>query len=180
MQSTIANRQSAIWKTGFGLVRFRSPLLAESRLFSLPPGTEMVHFPGLARTRLWIQRAVSGFYPEGFPHSEIPGSKGVSPSPRLFAGNHVLLRRLAPRHPPYALSSLTIKSAQHVTTRSQKPESRSLGEELPNPEPRVPKPGVVSQIRLSSSARIQSRAERSHQLSASSPQQGAFRPLTEN
>ena len=32
----------------FRLFRFRSPLLAESRLFSLPPGTEMVHFPGFA------------------------------------------------------------------------------------------------------------------------------------
>jgi hypothetical protein len=34
--------------TWFRLFRFRSPLLAESRLFSLPPGTEMVHFPGFA------------------------------------------------------------------------------------------------------------------------------------
>jgi hypothetical protein len=32
----------------FRLLRFRSPLLSESRLFSLPPGTEMVHFPGFA------------------------------------------------------------------------------------------------------------------------------------
>ena len=37
---------------GFGLFRFRSPLLSESRLIYFPPGTEMVHFPGLARTRL--------------------------------------------------------------------------------------------------------------------------------
>src|ERR1700675_3179540 len=29
----------------FGLFRFRSPLLAESRLISLPAGTEMFHFP---------------------------------------------------------------------------------------------------------------------------------------
>ena len=100
---------------GFGLFRVRSPLLAESLLLSFPPGTEMVHFPGLARTRLCIQRAVSGFCPEGFPHSEILGSKGASPSPRLIAGSHVLHRRLAPRHPPYALSSLTIKSAQHTS-----------------------------------------------------------------
>ena len=34
-----------IW---FGLVPVRSPLLRESRLISLPPGTEMFHFPGLA------------------------------------------------------------------------------------------------------------------------------------
>jgi hypothetical protein len=33
----------------FGLVPVRSPLLGESRLLSLPPGTEMFHFPGLAR-----------------------------------------------------------------------------------------------------------------------------------
>jgi hypothetical protein len=31
-----------------GLVRFRSPLLTESRLMSFPPGTEMFHFPGFA------------------------------------------------------------------------------------------------------------------------------------
>ena len=115
LKSQISNLKSQ-WKTGFGLFRVRSPLLAESLLFSLPPGTEMVHFPGLARTRLCIQRAVTGFFPVGFPHSDIPGSKGVSPSPRLIAGSHVLHRRLAPRHPPYALSSLTIISAQHIKT----------------------------------------------------------------
>ena len=31
-----------------GLVRVRSPLLAESRLMSFPPGTEMFQFPGFA------------------------------------------------------------------------------------------------------------------------------------
>src|SRR5277367_3927009 len=98
----------------FGLFRFRSPLLSESHLISLPPGTEMVHFPGLARTRLYIQRAVSRVHRDGFPHSEIPGSKPACGSPRLIAACHVLLRLLAPRHPPYALSSLTIKLTQHV------------------------------------------------------------------
>src|SRR5205809_3466971 len=34
---------------GFGLVRVRSPLLTESIFLSLPPGTEMFQFPGLAR-----------------------------------------------------------------------------------------------------------------------------------
>ena len=33
---------------GLGIVRFRSPLLAESLLFSLPAGTEMFQFPALA------------------------------------------------------------------------------------------------------------------------------------
>ena len=31
--------------TRFSLIRFRSPLLTESPLFSLPTGTEMFHFP---------------------------------------------------------------------------------------------------------------------------------------
>ena len=32
----------------FGLFRFRSPLLTESLLFSLPPGTQMFQFPGFS------------------------------------------------------------------------------------------------------------------------------------
>src|SRR5712691_5013030 len=95
-------------------MRFRSPLLSQSRFLSFPPGTEMVHFPGFARTRLWIRQAVRGFYPRGFPHSEIPGSKPACGSPRLIAACHVLHRRLLPRHPPCALSSLTIKFTRHT------------------------------------------------------------------
>jgi hypothetical protein len=79
-----------------------------------PPGTEMVHFPGLAHTRLWIQRAVTGVHPAGFPHSDILGSKPACGSPGLIAACHVLHRLLAPRHPPYALSSLIIKLTQSV------------------------------------------------------------------
>jgi hypothetical protein len=63
---------------GFGLMRFRSPLLSQSRFLSFPSGTEMVHFPELARTRLWIHRAVHRFYQCGFPHSDIPESKPVA------------------------------------------------------------------------------------------------------
>ena len=95
-------------------MRFRSPLLSQSRFLSFPPGTEMVHFPGFARTQLWIHRAVRGFYPRGFPHSEIPGSKPACGSPRLIAACHVLHPRLLPRHPPCALSSLTIKFTRHT------------------------------------------------------------------
>ena len=47
---------------------------------------------------------------EGLPHSEILGSKPVCGSPRLIAAYRVLHRRPAPRHPPYALSSLTTTS----------------------------------------------------------------------
>src|SRR5438093_1163712 len=50
----------------------------------------------------------------GFPHSEISGSPFASNSPELFAGNRVLLRPLAPRHPPCALGSLTYPSTQLI------------------------------------------------------------------
>ena len=47
---------------GFGLFRVRSPLLAESRFLSTPPGTEMVHFPGFASTNLCIQLVIHEVY----------------------------------------------------------------------------------------------------------------------
>ena len=49
----------------FGLFRVRSPLLAESLLFSSPGGTEMVHFPPLPSTGLYIQPGISRNYPRG-------------------------------------------------------------------------------------------------------------------
>ena len=44
---------------------------------------------------------------DGLPHSEISGSRVVCTSPELIAAYHVLHRLLVPRHPPFALSSLT-------------------------------------------------------------------------
>ncbi len=43
---------------------------------------------------------------DGFPHSEIPGSKPAHGSPGLIAACHVLHRLHAPRHPPNALQTL--------------------------------------------------------------------------
>ncbi len=43
----------------------------------------------------------------GFPHSGTSGLTPASGYPELIAANHALHRPLAPRHPPYALSSLT-------------------------------------------------------------------------
>ena len=44
----------------FRLFPFRSPLLRESRLISLPSGTEMFHFPGFAPSAVSIPAAVTG------------------------------------------------------------------------------------------------------------------------
>ena len=90
----------------FRLVRVRSPLLTKSLLFSFPRGTEMVHFPRFTLHILCIQIWVIGF-----PHSEINGSSNECFSPLLIAAFHVLHRLKVPRHPPFALSSLTIKLA---------------------------------------------------------------------
>ena len=44
----------------------------------------------------------------GLPHSDIPGSPRAYHSPRLIAVCHVLHRLRVPRHPPYALTCLTL------------------------------------------------------------------------
>ena len=44
----------------------------------------------------------------GCPIRKSPDQSLLSGSPKLNAASHVLLRLLAPRHPLYALSSLTI------------------------------------------------------------------------
>src|SRR5215813_589964 len=74
----------------FGRLRVRSSLLAQSRLISFPPGTEIFQFPGFASHtyRFSVEYLLRG----GFPHSDIAGSMHVAGSPALFAGCHVLLR----------------------------------------------------------------------------------------
>ena len=49
----------------------------------------------------------------GFPIGRSPDQSLFSDSPELIAASHVLHRLPAPRHPPYALSSLTIKFGQN-------------------------------------------------------------------
>ena len=95
----------------FGLFPVRSPLLGESRLISLPPGTEMFHFPGFAAGPYLFRSGSLGMTPAGFPHSDSSGSTPVSDSPELFAARRVLLRLLLPRHSPSALCRLNLSSS---------------------------------------------------------------------
>ena len=107
--------RSASYTLATGLFRFRSPLLAESRLMSFPPGTEMFQFPRFASsTYVFSER-----YPiqGGLPHSDTPGSKLARSSPRIFAACHVLHRLLVPRHPPDALLLLKHKGPRALTLR---------------------------------------------------------------
>ena len=114
----------AVHAPRFGLFRVRSPLLAESLLFSVPAGTEMVHFPALSSTAYVFGRRYPGITPGGLPHSEISGSTLVCSSPKLIAACHVLHRLLAPRHPPYALRSLTKRVPG--PNRTNRPDRKTL------------------------------------------------------
>ena len=56
---------------------------------------------------LWIGVRTTEVCSARFPHSDISGSMDICSSPKLFAAYHVLHRLLVPRHPPYALISIT-------------------------------------------------------------------------
>ena len=57
----------------FGLFPLRSPLLGESLLLFLPPGTEMVHFPGLAAPPYEFRWRDPGLPWMGCPIRKSPG-----------------------------------------------------------------------------------------------------------
>ena len=78
----------------FGLIRFRSPLLPESRLFSLPAGTEMFHFPAFPPHCLCVQQWVTAHddcrvSPFGNPRIKawLTAPRGLSWPPTSFIGS---------------------------------------------------------------------------------------------
>ena len=78
----------------FSLLRFRSPLLSESLLFSLPVGTEMFHFPTFPPNALCVQATVTGHNsswvsPFGHPRitARLSTSRGLSQTPTSFIGS---------------------------------------------------------------------------------------------
>jgi hypothetical protein len=110
-------------------VRARRPLawsafarhyLRSRILLSFPPATEMVQFAGFASFGYGFTEG----YPKrgGLPHSDIRGSPGARPSPRLFAACHVLHRLSVPRHPPDAL--FVLRSRPAPSTQDQRSDDR--------------------------------------------------------
>src|SRR3954469_17388661 len=97
----------------FGLFPVRSPLLGESRLISVPPGTEMFQFPGLASLAGLPVSPLAGL-----PHSVILGSRLMCSSPWLIAAYHDLHRLSMPRHPPCALLRLISNSFRNQPRRA--------------------------------------------------------------
>ena len=74
-------------------------------MLSIPPGTKMFQFPGLASTTYSFSRGSPGLTRRGCPIRRSAG-KLASSKPRLIAGSYVLHRLSVPRHPPHALTSL--------------------------------------------------------------------------
>ena len=93
--------------TGLGSFHFARRYFG-NRIFSFSSSGYLdvsVHrVPGL---HLWIQYRPHEVCSCRFPHSDIHGSRVICTSPWLFAAYHVFHRLSVPRHPPYALCSLT-------------------------------------------------------------------------
>ena len=86
-------RHQAIAPVRFRLFPFRSPLLGESRLFSLPRGTEMFQFPRFPPPALCVQTGVTphdGCRVSPFGHPRIEAwsaaPRGFSQPPTSFIG----------------------------------------------------------------------------------------------
>ena len=97
----------------FGLFRFRSPLLTESHVVFSSSGYLDVSVHRVPFLKLCIGLRILEVCSSRFPHSEISGSKDICSSPKLFAAYHVFHRLLVPRHPPYALISITNSTSSH-------------------------------------------------------------------
>ena len=131
---------SANFTNGTGLLRVRSPLLAESRLMSFPPGTEMFQFPGFASVTYVFRYGspCGGVAPFGHPWikacsrlpmafrsvprpSSPPGTKASTECPFVvqFSSTHssaLNTRRYATHHkqePSIRLSPFSIQTARH-------------------------------------------------------------------
>jgi hypothetical protein len=122
-----AQRLPAITRMGFSLIRFRSPLLSESLLFSLPVGTEMFHFPTFPPRTLYIQVRVTGHdsswvSPFGHPRitARLPTPQGLSQAPTSFIGS----RCQGIHHVPF-IACLTNTTQQQLLQRCSRPLCRS-------------------------------------------------------
>src|SRR5436305_14577834 len=87
-------RLPALTPPRFSLIRFRSPLLTESQLFSLPTCTEMFHFPAFPPHTLYIQVRVTPpdwgrVSPFGHPRitARLTAPRGLSQPPTSFIGS---------------------------------------------------------------------------------------------
>ncbi len=172
----------------FSLIRFRSPLLSESQLFSLPMGTEMFHFPTFPPHALYIQAQVTGHdsswvSPFGHPRitARLPTPQGLSQAPTSFIGS----RCQGIHHVPF-----TACHHQHHTTPTspEEPPSTARHRRLTrhkrnshnNPTPTTPAPPPPPLSRVTLPSHSLESLSRSHSLESLSgvtlEEQGAATP----
>ena len=104
MRSEPRSARTPVWPLSISLA---ATLEIEKFSFSSSPYLD-VSVQAVPLHTLWIGVWILEVYSSGFPHSEISGSKDICSSPKLIAAYHVFHRLLVPRHPPYALTCLTI------------------------------------------------------------------------
>ncbi len=115
-----------ITQTWFSLLRFRSPLLTESLLFSLPAGTEMFHFPAFPPHHLYIQWRVprhDSWWVSPFGHPRITvwlsTPRGLTQTPTSFVGSSCQGIHRAP-FKTYG-NTKTLRALQILLTRCSRP-----------------------------------------------------------
>ena len=94
----------------FGLLRVRSPLLAQSFLLSFPPGTKMFQFPGFASCQ------VPESLPAGFPIRTSAGHRAFAPHRGFSQLITSFIASESHRHPPCALVHFLCSFAQPQRT----------------------------------------------------------------
>ena len=79
------------------------------------------------RVRPPPHRRCGGIAPAGFPHSDIRGSRGICPSPRLFAACHVLLRLRGPQASPMRPFCLSLVPSRQTDLICRTPSRETAG-----------------------------------------------------
>ena len=121
----------------FSHFRFRSPLLTESLLFSLPAGTEMFHFPAFPPHTLCIQMRVTRHHacwvsPFGHPRitARLATPRGLSQPTTSFIGSwcqgihRVLLHTYIHKQLKMLASTVQFSNNTHQPHPHPRPESR--------------------------------------------------------
>ena len=102
-QSEPRDARTTVWALSISLA---ATLEIEVSFFS--SGYLDVSVPRVPHVQLCIHCTLTEVSSAGFPHSDISGSLDMCSSPKLFAAYHVFHRLLVPRHPPCALTTLTV------------------------------------------------------------------------
>ena len=137
-----------ITRIRFGLIRFRSPLLPESRLFSLPEGTEMFHFPSFPPHCLCVQQRVTAHddcrvSPFGHPRikAQLTAPRGLSRPLASFIGSWCQGIHRAPLKtwPQMLASTMQFSNNQHSRKQPTFPENPTARPTRPARHPPVPR-----------------------------------------